>query len=300
MENARVMLGEGEHLTTGQNSRLVVYLRASLFLVAAVGASITPFASGQATQSTPAQAGNAAATPTFDVAAIRINKTDKTGHSHIVSSPSDTHFKTVNVSAKALIRYAFQIPEDRIEGGPGWLASEKFDIDAKSDAAADEQIRKIGSDAARVQKQKMLQALLADRFGLKVHQDMRVMPLYALVVAKKGPKFQPSKVQGTTINSSRGQITVLGSDHTMSLLAETLGRYLDRMVVDKTGLDGRYELTLKWAPEDASEPASATSASDNGPSIFTAIQEQLGLRLRPEKGAVPVLVIDHIQAPSEN
>jgi uncharacterized protein (TIGR03435 family) len=143
----------------------------------------------------------------------------------------------------------------------------------------------------------MLQALLADRFGLKVHEETRILPVYALVLAKGGPKFQPSQINGTTIMNSNGQISVAGSDHTVALLAEQLGKMLGRVVVDKTGLDGRFELTLKWTPDDFD---SRGVGSADGPSLFTAIQEQLGLRLESQKAPVSVLVIDRIQMPSPN
>lgn len=145
----------------------------------------------------------------------------------------------------------------------------------------------------------MLQALLADRFTLKVHQETRELPIYTLVVAKGGPRFQPSKINGTTINSGIAYITVVGSDHTVALLAEQLSRTLGRVVMDKTGLDGRYELTLKWATDEGGAGTGGSSA-DAGPSIFTAIQEQLGLKLESGKGPIPILVVDHLEKPSEN
>jgi uncharacterized protein (TIGR03435 family) len=237
--------------------------------------------------------------PEFDVAVIRPNPGDTTGHSHIWSSASDGNFKAQNVTALDLIRYAFGMPEMRISGGPGWMRSAKFDLEAKADPAIDAQLRGLDSAAARQQKQHMLQALLADRFALKVHQETRELPIYALVVSKGGPRFQPSTINGTTINNGSSQITVKGSDHTLALLAEQLSRSLGRIVVDKTGLDGRYELSLRWTPDDA--PAGgATASADTGPSIFTAIQEQLGLKLESGKGPVPILVIDHLDLPSQN
>jgi uncharacterized protein (TIGR03435 family) len=232
------------------------------------------------------------------VAVIRPNPGDTTGHSHIWSSASDGYIKAQNVTAMDLIRYAFNIPETRISGGPGWTRATKWDMEAKSDSATDDQLRALDSSKTREQKLHMLRALLADRFALKVHEETRQLPIYALVVAKGGPRFQPSKINGTTINNGHAQITVTGSDHTVALLAEQLSRTLGRVVVDKTGLDGRYELSLKWTPDDA--PASAGTAADAGPSIFTAIQEQLGLKLESQRGPVPILVIDHLDLPTQN
>jgi uncharacterized protein (TIGR03435 family) len=239
------------------------------------------------------------ALPRFDVAVIRPNPGDTTGHSHIWSSASDGNFKAQNVTAMELVRYAFGMPETRITGGPSWMRSAKWDMEAKSDPATDAQLRGLDSAPAREQKQHMLQALLTDRFGLRVHQETRELPIYALVVAKGGPRFQPSKINGTTVNNGNASITVTGTDHTVALLAEQLSRSLGRIVVDQTGLDGRFELSLKWTPDDAAA-GSGTALAETGPSIFTAIQEQLGLKLESRKGPVPILVIDHIDLPSQN
>jgi uncharacterized protein (TIGR03435 family) len=253
---------------------------------------------GQMTPAAPA-ASASSSSPAFDVAAIRPNPGDTTGHSHIWSSASDGNFKAQNVTAMELIRYAYGMPETRISGGPGWMRTAKFDLEAKSDPAVDARLKALDSAAARELKQHMLQALLADRFALKVHQETRELPIYALVVAKGGPRFQPSTINGTTINNGNAYIMVTGSDHTIALLAEQLSRTLGRVVVDKTGLDGRYELTLKWSPDEAAAGPGGPSA-DAGPSIFTAIQEQLGLRLESGKGPIPILVVDHLEKPSEN
>jgi uncharacterized protein (TIGR03435 family) len=142
----------------------------------------------------------------------------------------------------------------------------------------------------------MLRALLADRFKLAVHTETREMPIYVLVVAKGGSKLVKSNVSGTTINTGRSRITIKGSDNSLALLTYDLAWRLGRPVIDQTGLAGRYEFDLKWTEDDA-----AASAPDSGgPSLFTAIQEQLGLKLEPTKGSVPVLVIDHAEQASEN
>ncbi len=227
----------------------------------------------------------------FEVAVIRPNPGDTTGHSHIWSAATDGHFKAQNVTALALIQFAYALPELRISGGPAWMRSTKFDMEAKSDPTVDEQLRALDSGEARQRKQRMLQ----DRFALKVHEESRTLPVYALVVAKGGRRFQTSNKGGTSIRGGNAQIAVQGSDHTMRLLAEQLSRTLGRIVLDKTGLDGRFDLTLKWTPDDV-----ASTDPANGPSIFTAIQEQLGLKLESEKGPVTVLVIDHIELPSQN
>jgi uncharacterized protein (TIGR03435 family) len=193
------------------------------------------------------------------------------------------------------------MPEGRVLGGPGWLNSAKFDIEAKADESVDAEMQKLDSDAGRLQKQKMLQALLAERFALKTHVETRELPIYALVVAKNGPKLEKSKANGTSINWRTGQITVQGSDSTVGLLAEQLTKVLDRVVVDKTGIQGRFAISLNWTPDDGAAANSSGSLADtSGPSVFTAIQEQLGLKLVSQKGPVQVLVIDHVEMPTEN
>ena len=152
----------------------------------------------------------------------------------------------------------------------------------------------------------MLQALLVSRFQLKVHPEDRELPMYALVVARNGPTFLESKANGTTIDGGNGKIRVQGGDNTVSLLAEQLANSLGRPVVDETGIKGRFNITLQWAPYDgAAAKLGGTEMSgavldSPGPSLFTAIQEQLGLKLEPRKGPVQVLIIDHIERPSAN
>ncbi|MDP9051940.1 MAG: TIGR03435 family protein, partial [Acidobacteriota bacterium] len=157
------------------------------------------------------------------------------------------------------------------------------------------------SDQARQQKKLMTQALLADRFQLKAHQETRELPVFNLVIAKGGPKFKASDKNGTSIDSGNTRIHVQGSDNTIDLLVRALAQALGRVVVDKTGIDARYDLTLRWTPDNVPAPMLNGAPDPNpAPNIFTAIQEQLGLKLEPAKGAVPVLVIDRVEMPSEN
>ncbi|MGO8933604.1 MAG: TIGR03435 family protein [Terracidiphilus sp.] len=243
----------------------------------------------------PAQA---PAAQSFDVASIHVNNTETDGHHHIISDPAESHFRTVNLALRDLIQFAYGVPDSQILGGPAWIDSVMFDIDAKSDPAVDAELHALPTEQARHQKQLMVQALLADRFQLKVHQETRQLPVYSLVVTKDGPKFKPSKVNGTTIDTGRTRLHIAGSDDTMSILARELAQILGRVVVNKTGLSGRYDLSLRWTPDDAT--ASAPSTLDVPPDIFTAIQEQLGLKLESTKGPVPVLIIDSIEMPSAN
>jgi uncharacterized protein (TIGR03435 family) len=253
-------------------------------------------ASPSRTQTTPST--NTTVTPTFEVASIHQNNTSADGPHHIYSTANDSHFRTVNVSVKDLLQLAYDIPETQILDAPPWLDSVTFDIDAKAGPDVDAKMHDLSSEQGRLWKRQMVQTLLADRFRLKTHEGTRRLPVYALIVAnaKSGPKFKPSVANGTTIDGGRSRIHVQGSDNTLTLLARELARSLGRVVLDKTGITGRYDLTLKWTSDDATPP----TAADAPPDIFTAIQEQLGLKLESTKGPVPVLVIDHVAMPSEN
>jgi len=252
-----------------------------------------------AAKATPAEAKDAA--PVFDVASIHENRKDPSGRSHIWSSATEGDFRTENVSAMELLQWAYNLPDSRIRGGPPWMRSARFDIDARADPTLNDRLRSLDSAQAREIERRMVRSLLADRFALKAHQESHVEPVYDLVVAKGGPKFQAAQVNGTTINGGKGQMHIAGSDHTLALLAEQLARLVGRVVVDKTGIDGRFDLTLTWTPDETSAGAGASSGENGGgPTIFTALQEQLGLKLKPAKGPVPILVVDQMLRPSEN
>jgi uncharacterized protein (TIGR03435 family) len=236
----------------------------------------------------------------FDVAAIHPHSPEPHEHNSIWSSPFDGHFKATNVSLIMLIQWAWQTPETRILGAPAWAGTTMFNIEAAADASVDAQLKALSSDAGRQQKERMVQALLADRFKLVTHTETRELPIYDLVVAKDGPKLGDLKDTGTSINLGRDHMEVQGSN-SVSLLADQLSKVVGRDVIDKSGIAGRYDLKLHWTPDDSATSTADGSAADaSGPSIFTALEEQLGLKLEPAKGPVRVLVIDHAEMPSEN
>ena len=170
----------------------------------------------------------------------------------------------------------------------------------------------------------MLQALLADRFKLTVHRETRELPVYSLVIGKNGPILQETKPDpsappapgpaasrgGSSIRISKmssGPATMTALHTSASDLADSLSVQLGRTVLDKTGLTSRYDFTLKWTADDAQLPLPSGSApppslttDPSGPTLFTAVQEQLGLKLEPGKGPVEVVVIDHVERPSGN
>jgi len=263
---------------------------------AAVATAAMPV-EGAPAQTAPAVGSN----PGFDVASIRPNTTSTDGRHHIYNDPAESHFRTVNLSIKDLIQFAYGLPDSQILGGPAWLDSAMYDIDAKSDAAVDAQLKALPTPDARHQKQLMVRALLAERFQLNTHQETRQLPVFNLVVAKGGIRFEANNSVGNTIDTGRNRLHISGMQNTVAILARELAQVLGRVVVDNTGVAGSYDLKLRWTPDDAPPPMLNGAPDPNAPpDIFAAIQEQLGLKLESAKGPVPVLVIDHIEMPSAN
>ncbi len=270
----------------GTCARPFVYRLILVILVLEVGirAPFCQAAGGPATESE--------ASPTFDVAAIHLHTPVPHERSHIVDSSG--RFITVNVDLKSIVQWAFDVPASRIVAGPAWINTQRFDIEAKSESALDTQ-PKYDSSAARQQKRQMVQSLLAARFNLVFHHETRELPIYALEVMKTGKKFQAMQTNNFQVNIGRNYLQIEGGENTMTVLAESLAEILDRVVIDKTGILGKYSVNLKWTPDDA-----VSTGDEAPPSIFTALQEQLGLKLESQKGPVEVFVIDKIEMPSEN
>ncbi len=255
----------------------------------------------------PAAVASSVAPPVFEVAAIKL---DKSGSGNADSDTNNGRFTATNVSLRSLMQYeAYDIPGSRILGGPKWLDSTRFDIDAKMDEADAAQLKALDRAQNRVQTQAMFQQLLADRFQLKVHWETRELPVYALVATKNGAKLQPTKDTtgniGTSTSGNGSSVKFTATGQTLAQLAQSLTSSaehdLGREVIDKTGIEGRYDVTLNWTRDTgASSSGTDSNAQDSGPSLFTAIQEQIGLKLEPSKGQVRVLVIDHAEMPSEN
>ncbi|MBZ5604970.1 MAG: TIGR03435 family protein [Acidobacteriia bacterium] len=255
----------------------------------------------------------------FDVASIKPSHGDI--HRVAIGMRPGGRFNAQNVSVKQLITIAYNVREYQVTGLPSWADSDRYDIDAKPEGASATPPPAGIPSAAELQTQQekmraMLRDLLADRFGLKIHRESKELPIYALVVAKNGPKLEESKQQapadgdrprGQTIRMGRGQVS--GELMQMSMLVNQLSTILGRNVVDKTGLTGRYDIKMSWTPEDGEgglfrgprpDGPPPPASGDSGPSLFTAIQEQLGLRLDSQKGPVDLIVVDHVDKPSEN
>lgn len=203
---------------------------------------------------------------------------------------------------KNLIALAYGVREFLVLGGPAWVDTGRFDIDARpetSDAAdAGAEPARRGEEQRQVMER--LRSLLADRFQLIFHRETREQPVYALVVAKGGPILQESTDDRSRIRMGRGTIT--GHAAGLGLLALNLSNELSRRVIDRTGLTGKYDFELRWPPEAPSAPTADVPPppDPNAPSVFTALQEQLGLRLESQRGPVEVFIIDRAEKPSAN
>ncbi len=239
----------------------------------------------------------ATAIPAFEVATIK--PTTRTNGWRLQPTPDG--YTGMNVSLLKLVGEAYGIYDaKRITGGPPWIDRDKFDLEAKFDAAEIPDAKNLTFR----QRADMLRPLLADRFRLKVHREIREFPVYDLVIAKGGPKLKETKPEDVAQSvggasclfsrSRRGYIQVQGC---MPKDLEDLVRSeTGRTVIDKTGITTRSDFELRWTPDNT--PADAPEAS--GQSIFTALQEQLGLKLVPATAPLSILVIDSATRPSEN
>jgi uncharacterized protein (TIGR03435 family) len=236
-----------------------------------------------------------AAPPEYDVMTIKPNNSGSGGTA--IGGRGDS-FMAQNNSLKMLLQYAYDLNEDSIVGIPSQLDSKRFDIAAKIVDPDPVALKKLSPEQHRL----MLLPLLTERFQLKTHMETRPGSIYELVVAKGGPKLKPASDEasrtgvGMSINWTGNNSKLSANSQPIASLAKVLTGQLHRLVIDKTALTGNYDLTLQWTPDDA--PASTDA--DSAPSIFTAVQEQLGLKLQPAKAPVQFLVVDHAAMPSDN
>jgi len=285
-----------------------VSLTAALLAVVASTSLLAQTAGGPApaTQATPA-----AGTPIdFDVVSVKANTSEK-GQMRIMTQPG--MFIANNVTLKMFIEQAYGIREDLISGGPGWVGSASFDFEGKIAPADSDALKAMNSDQAKVARQQMMQHALADRFKLKVHTETKTLPVYELVLAKGGSKLKETDPTGNYANGIKGPDGVArggmmqmqngkltGQGINIASLINVLSRNLEHTVIDKTGLTGKYDLTLTWKPESGPGGQDAGASDSNAPDLFTAVQEQLGLKLVSTKGPVETLVVDSAEKPAEN
>ncbi len=227
---------------------------------------------------------------TFEVASVKI------APPHVIGQPyniaigilqNDTLTFT-NASLADCIRFAYGFSSNEQLSGPDWVTSPEYRYNI---------VAKTRPEATQDQILRMMQALLEERFRLAFHHEQRVLPYYALVVARGGPKMpEPSAAPATMPAQVNGQLRILSNRMAMASLVSLLSRYMRALVVDQTGLAGEFEVKLVWTPEDRPVPE-----DQRGASVFAALEEQLGLKLDSRKGAMEILVVDRAEkTPTEN
>jgi uncharacterized protein (TIGR03435 family) len=241
---------------------------------------------------------DANASPTFEVATIKPSKPDQPSKAFLIRG---RRFRTINTTLCDLISFSYEVHANQIIGAPAWAEADKYDIDAEPD----------GEGAPNDKQWKgMVQKLIADRFKLAFHRDKKELSVYVLSVAKTGPKLiksegDPNGLPSLGFRGRLGDLTVHNAD-----MADFAGlvqaAVLDRPVVNQTALAGRYDFTLNWTPDDSqfagmgAKIPPPTDSANAPPNLYTAIQEQIGLKLEATKAPAEVLVIDHVEKPSEN
>lgn len=296
--------------------RLVFGGAAAIALVIALPNVSSGGSSQQSIQSLPGGTPTPNKVLVFEAASIKRNTSGDNGVR--VQFQPGGRFNGLNVTLQTLVRNAYRLQPFEMIGGPSWFATDRFDIVAK---AAD--------NAPPVDMIEMVKALMADRFKFAFHRETRELPIYELVVlrpdGKLGPQLKPSAVdcsgamrgappptpatppatsptQGArpTCGMRISGATLIAGGATLAQLASNLSNAVGRTVVDKTGLAGGYDMDLSFTPDATMRPPDAPPIAGDGPSLYTAVQEQLGLKLESAKGPVEVLVIDAAERPVEN
>jgi uncharacterized protein (TIGR03435 family) len=232
-------------------------------------------------------------------------------------------FKAKNQTLQELLKLAYGVLDNQISGGPDWITTARFNVEASLDSSTVSELKNLSSQQQKMERDQMLQTLLADQFKIALHRENKFLPAYMLVIAKNGPKVQPSKPGDTYPNGIKGPEGLPAGPHKffvepdgvtvqalpMSFVTERLAMHLNTPVVDGTGLTGDYDFTLKFSPEGAmareenGRKATTTSLSSLGArnaALVNAIEEQLGLKLDPQTIPLPVLIIDRAEKPAAN
>jgi uncharacterized protein (TIGR03435 family) len=249
--------------------------------------------------------------PAFEVASVKENRSRTAAWS--MTAPPGGRFNFTNATLDTIIRWAYRLQDFQLAGAPDWTGSTRFDVVAKAGGSP---------PPDEMQLQGMMQTLLAEHFKLVSHMETRELPTYALMLVgregKPGVNLHASPVDCAAVAAAArtgalrpplpggrplcgirmGAGTMTAGGITMARLVPDLSRLVNRVVVDRTGLAGAFDLDLRWTPESLSRDAQPSDP--NAPSIFTAVQEQLGLKLEATKGPVEVLVIDHVEHPRED
>lgn len=242
------------------------------------------------------------ATFPFDlVTTVKLHKGSDQGMS--ISGRDDT-WEAHNVTLQLLLVNAFDVRDDMVFNLPPWASSTSYDITIKALAPSADALKKLTKE----QRRSRLILMLKDRFNLKAHLEMRPSSVYELTVLPSGVKMKPSAPitplpdgsipkgsHGMSMSSSESESTVKATGMSMSAFANTLSHSLDRFVIDKTKLTGDYDFELRWSSEQALQQDNGST--EHPPAIFTALQEELGVKLVPAKGLVPAVVVDQVSEP---
>jgi uncharacterized protein (TIGR03435 family) len=247
------------------------------------------------------QAVNSEQVPTFEVASVKLSNPNKSGSTfNFVLSGLEITGGTL----RSIMETAYDVRTFQILGGPKWMDADRYDITAKN-AHDDPALQGLSQQDRVKETRRRLQTLLAERFQLKVHRETRELPEYALVVVKSGVKLKEadSSLPGGGTSTNCG--VMKGTRATMTNLGVVLSRQLSQPVIDRSNLTGKYDFELIWSPDTGCEarPNSAAGATDDPvdrPSLFTALQEQIGLKLEAIKGPVEVIVVEHAEKPDAN
>lgn len=261
----------------------------------------------------------------YDVASIKQSKPGNGGEMILVGmKDTPDGFVATNAPLLFLVQSAYGVNRYQISGAPSWLNTEMYDVDARMDSSVVDAFQKLSPDEQKSVRRKMLQALLADRMKLVVHNEPKEATIYSLVIAKNGPKLQESKPAaapanaesgaaggrgpggGMSMGSEDGMRTMTFREAPMSYVAAWLRLQLRAQVSDKTGLTGIYDFKLRWMPERGQRAVppggqpSAEASDPAGPTLLDALQDQLGLKLESSKASIDGIAIDHIEKPSGN
>jgi uncharacterized protein (TIGR03435 family) len=245
-----------------------------------------------------------AQSPTFDAASIKLNPSPSLRH--VVLPPTGGRLSTRNAALRLLIQTAYGVQDFQISGGPDWMNSAGYDVEAKAEG-----------NPTRAQVWLMLQALLAERFKLKVHREMKEHPVYAMTVAKSGLKL-PKAAEGEctapptlgpcgdlVVGAEKGELFVRGQQVPLTALATLLSTIIARPVIDRTSVTGKFDVNLVFVADDVTAGIPSPRRIGDGdqampPSVMTALNHQLGLKLDSSKGPIEMLVIDHVERATEN
>lgn len=260
----------------------------------------------------------------YEVVSVKPSNPANSGKPGTGTLISPDGYTAKNTSILALLHYAFGITNnEQLAGWPNWISSEQYDLDARMDASVADALQKLSKDERTPARQHMLQALLMDRFKLAFHRETRELSVYSLVIAKNGSKIKEAKpgdtypngfkddaghafIGGVTMSATAEGVTMTGQATQIDYFVRMLSQEVKRIVINKTGLTGNFDFTIQFMPEQRAIQttpggASPLPASDpGGVSIFTALQEQLGLKLESGKAPIEVIVIDHVERPSGN